>query len=182
MFLRKIKDFKFILKCRIQRFLYGYSNSDCWNMHYWLGDTFPKMIRKLRDTKMGAPEAEFEEFDNFPTEWIEEQSKILLEQKKKKGYKEEIVVNGEEKIFDRWWFILSRIAYCLEQSNEEITEIENKFEKEFRTIVLDNENSNIEKEIRKKYIERENEIFNYRNKMKNEAFDLLKKYFWSLWD
>lgn len=182
MFLRKLKDFKFNLECKIQRFLYGYSNSDCWDMHYWLGDTFPKMIRKLRDTKMGAPDLDFEEFDSFPTEWIEEQSKILLQQKKEKGLKEEIVIQGKEKIFDRWWFILSRIAYCLEQSNEEIIEIENEHSKDFMNIALNNKNSISEKEIRKKYIERENEIFNYRNKMKDEAFILLQKYFWHLWD
>ena len=49
-------------------------------------------------------------------------------------------------------------------------------------IISDDKNSVSEKEIREKYIERENEIFNYRNKMKDEAFVLLQKYFWNLWD
>ena len=34
----------------------------------------------------------------------------------------------------------------------------------------------------KKYLKEEDRIFKYRDKMKNEALDLIKKYFWGLWD
>lgn len=37
-------------------------------------------------------------------------------------------------------------------------------------------------ELKKKYFDEVNRIDEYRNKMKDEGFDLLKKYFWHLWD
>ena len=37
-------------------------------------------------------------------------------------------------------------------------------------------------ELKRKFWDREQEIADYRESMKNEAFDLLKKYFYSLWD
>lgn len=62
----KISDYKFEKRMAKQRKKRGFSDNDCWGMCYWFGDTFPKMIRNLRDMKHGAPEYEFEEFDNFP--------------------------------------------------------------------------------------------------------------------
>ena len=38
------------------------------------------------------------------------------------------------------------------------------------------------KELREKWLNRQEEIWNYREKMKKEAFDLFSKHFWSLWD
>ena len=110
----KIRDYKFEKRMAKQRKKRGFSDNDCWGMCYWFGDTFPKMVRNLRDMKHGAPELEFEEFNNFPLKWVEEESKELLKQKKEKDYEEELDLWGKEKCFDRWWFVLSRIAYCLE--------------------------------------------------------------------
>ena len=103
---RKISDWRFEKRMAKQRKKRGFSDSDCWGMCYWFGDTFPKMIRNLRDMKHGAPELEFEEVDNFPLQWVEEESKELLKQKQKKGYEIEIDLWGKDKIFDRWWFVL----------------------------------------------------------------------------
>lgn len=221
MFFRRIKmkvdDYRFQKKMAKQRYKKGFADCDCWDMHYWFTSTFPKMIRNLRDMKHGAPEFEFEEFDNFPLVWIAEESKILLKYKKENDYDEEIDVWGRDKCFDRWWFILTRIAYCLEQTNEDVTEIENEYKDEFNRQVwgddsdLDdkhwtfkkwwNKHQIVEKydergkpklyrlitndpdpDLKEKYFNREQEIAGYREEMKNEAFDLLKKYFWDLWD
>ena len=114
-----------------QRYKKGFADCDCWNMHYWFCSTFPKMMRTLRDMKHGAPEFEFEEFENFPLLWVAEESKELLRQKREKDYDEEIDIFGKDKCFDRWWFVLSRIAYCLEQADEEMTEIENEYSEEY---------------------------------------------------
>lgn len=208
-------DKRFERRMARQRKKKGYSDCDCWNMFNWFQETFPKMVRNLRDMKHGAPELAFEEVDNFPLQWVAEQSQILLEQKKKKEYEEEIDLWGKERIFDRWWLILSRIAYCLEESSEDQTTEQNEFQKEYnRQVWGDEEELNklsfkeywnkfwkVEKvdekgkpltyrletnepdpELQKKYYNRETEIAKYREEMKNEAFTLLSKYFFNLWD
>ena len=40
----------------------------------------------------------------------------------------------------------------------------------------------VDKELKKKWLERDNEIIKYRDEMKTEAFNLINKYFWTLWD
>lgn len=215
----------FKTKMAMQRAIRGYSDDSCWGMWNWLSITFPKMLRTLRDMKNGAPMGDFEEVDNFPLLWVAEESKNLIEVKRKfwkrqskkyrreNPFQEEIDLWGNDKIFDRWLLVLSRIAYCLEQSNDEEVEIENEYEDEYHKQVFgdDDDNLNFEEwwnahhkvveydengkpklwqlitnkpdlELEEKYEKRKKEIDQYREDMKNEAFDLLKKYFYALWD
>ena len=182
MLLYKLKEKFFDLRMKCQRFRRGYASIDVWSMKYWFQETFPKMIIYLRDMKHGAPEEKFEEVDNFPLLWVAEQSKILLEQKKKNGYEEEInLYNGNDKIFDRWWLVLSRIAYCLQESSEDQTTEINEYTEKFDKLTWV-EQVDPDSELREKWFNRDEEIAEYRDKMKDEAFDLLKKYFWHLWD
>ena len=221
----KISDYRFEKRMAKQRKKRKFSDSDCWGMCYWFGDTFPKMIRHLRNMKNGAPQLEFEEFDNFPLQWVAEESKCIMELKRKKWesmdkeyrkeypFEEELDLWGKEKFFDRWLFVLSRIAYCLEQASDEITEIENEYEEEYHKQVFGDDSdkksfkewwnahheiveydekgkpklwrlitNEPDEELEKKYKKRNEEIEKYRNEMKDEAFDLLKKYFYHLWD
>lgn len=126
----RFRDWNNERRWKKQRAKKGYADVDVWNLHYWLTDTFPKMVYDLRDSKHGAPEYEFEEFEHFPLLWVEEQSKILLQQKRDKGFfkeddkdktwdknEEHLDLWGKEKFFDRWWMVLSRIAWCLEQAS-----------------------------------------------------------------
>jgi hypothetical protein len=190
-----------------------YADCDCWGMVYWFNDTFVQMIRRLRDMKHGAPQQPFEEVDNFPLQWVAKESEILLEQNRKEGYEEEVDLWGKESYFDRWWLVLSRIAYCLEQTDEDKTDIKNEYAEEYynQTFGKDDGNEDFktwwnkhhkvveydekgkpklwqlithdaEKELEDNFKRREEEIAQYREDMKNEAFDLLKKYFWNLWD
>lgn len=178
MMLCKVKEKFFDFEMRCQRFRKGYADVDVWSMNDWFQEILPRMIIELRDMKQGAPEEKFEEVDNFPLLWVSEQCEILLKQKKKKGYEKEInLYNGRDKIFDRWWLILSRIAYCLQESGDNQTTEINEYDK-----LIWEEKIKPDSELRKKWYNRELEISNYRNKMKDEAFRLLKKYFWNLWD
>lgn len=214
----KFSDWRFNRRMARQRKKKGYSDNMCWGMHDWFTTTFPKMMIELRDMKHGAPEYEFEEFDNFPLQWVEEQSKILLEQKKKKGEDEELDFWGKDKIFDRWWMILSRIAYCLQESDEETCSLQNTYWEEYNRKVWNRGLSDEEidkmtfkehwdfyyevaerdekgkpltykfrdfpedEDLKKKWMDKEFELSKYRDSMKDEAFDLIKKYFWHLWD
>lgn len=217
-----LNEWKFERKMRKQRKEQGFSDVDVWSIDYWFADIFVKMIRQLRDNKHGAPDLAFKEVENFPLKWVEEQSNILLEQKRKRNegkkeedkIEEEVNLWNEDFIFDRWWMILSRIAWCLEQSNKDSTYIENKYEekydeqfwgdekwekgkfedfwnKHFEVSEVDErgkpklfklKDREIDKDLEKSYWEEEKKIANYREQCKNEAFDLIKKYFYNLWD
>ena len=196
-----------------QRKKRGYADCDCWEMRNYFATTLSKMFKELAKMKHGAPQAEFEEFTSFPEKWVEENSKVLLEQKKKKGYEEKLDLYGEEKYFDRWWFVLMRIAFCLEESDIDKDNIINEYEEEYHKQVFGErddktsfkkwwENSfevvetdkkgkpklyrlktnEPDKDLEEKFWEREKEIEHYREACKDEAFDLIKKYFYYLWD
>lgn len=173
----KINDWIFNKKMSFQRYKKGYSDSDCWGLHYWLGETLPKMIKNLRDMKHGYPcNISFEDIKKFPVEWIESEAAKLEKIRAKDRYEYDLF-DG----FDCWYLILSRIAYCLEQSNDEVTEITNPYQEEYHDVAWLNLADEKDK-IFKKYLKEEDRIFKYRDKMKNEALDLVKKYFWGLWD
>lgn len=191
-----MKDYKFNKKMAKQRAKRGFSDDMCWGMYDWFLETFPKMIINLRDMKHGYPELDFEEIEKIPISWIKSVSKEINEINKKDGYGEFNIKDG----FNRWQLILTRIAYCLTQANEDETEIKNEYREEYfnqaygtiedwwnrRCKKVESgyiiKAKNIDKELEEKYFNREKEISEYRDEMKNEAFDLLKKYFWNLWD
>ena len=174
-----IKQYKFNRKMAKQRAKRGFSDDMCWGMCDWFLETFPKMIINLRDMKHGYPELNFEEVDNFSTKWITSVSKEINKLNKKYGYDNLDIKDT----FSRWQLILTRIAYCLIQANEDTTDIKNEYREDYVNQIFGNIYQTKQKqELEKKYFEREKEIIEYRDEMKNEAFDLLKKYFWNLWD
>lgn len=216
----KFSEWKFDRRMAKQRAKRGFADDDCWGMVCWFTDTFVKMIRNLRDMKHGAPELEFEEFDNFPLLWVKERAEELRKYKLEKGYDEgEIDFWGKEKYFDRWWMILDRIAWCLEQAEEDkndTRETFNEYEEEYHKQVWGEEwysndkksfkewidkfwtvskrdekgrpklwtltTNEPDEDLKKKYYDRIDEINKYKESCKDEAFDLIKKYFYHLWD
>lgn len=196
----KLGDIRFKKRMAKQRYKRGFADEDCWGMNYWLTETFPKMILHLRDMKHGAPELPYEEYNTLPEGW--KNSKLLeYEIKcKKEGYEFE-----EDSIFTKWYIILTRIAYCLEQANEDL-EVYNKYKenydkakwgepKEKETFKemwdryfnkVDNvyvlKQKEIDKELENNYWKQEEKNWKYKEQMKNEALDLIKKYFYNLWD
>ena len=212
---RKFKDWKFERKMKKQRYEQGYSDSDCWNLHYWLTETFPKMIYNLRDMKHGSPCYEFEEFEELPLEWVNEYATKfteLIEKEAQKGedydYSSSICFWGssiEDRCFCRWWIILSRIAWCLEHASLDL-DVYNEYEEEYNKQFWSNTNklddsievsntdengnpktyklkdSNTNEVLKRKYYAREDEILKEKEAYKNEALNLISKYFYNLWD
>ena len=82
------------------------------------------------------------------------------------SFSNQVILQENEQI-KMWENILERIIYCLHEADEEKCSVKNNY---------------VYKENKKLWKEKEEEIFTYRNNMKNEAFDLIKKYFWDLWD
>ena len=52
---RKLKDLKFDLKMRCQRFKKGYADIDTWNLDGFLEETFRKMLMQFKEEHNGYP-------------------------------------------------------------------------------------------------------------------------------
>lgn len=199
--IHKFNEYRFEKRMAKQRYKKGFSDSDCWGMNYWLTSTFPDMILNLRDMKHGAPELPFEEFDRLPLDWkdIELQKYKVIQEKN--GYEYEL-----DSIFTKWYILLTRIAYCLKEANED-KEIYNPYEKDYNIAVWgedfykeksftefwDKHSEKVDggyiiktnepdEDLKNKYYKVEEDNWKYKEQMKDEALDLLKKYFYNLWD
>ena len=207
------KDIRYKHKMRKQRVKRKYSDDMCWDLQYTLLDILPKMIETMRKYKYSYPEFKFEEIDNFPQDWINDQLKNLEIEYKQKDYE----LPSVEDPFTRWQLILKRISYCLIQADETQTDIKNEYEDEYYKQVwgiedFKEENKLSAKEwfkkhtevskydkdgkpllhkfklnkpdpkLQEKWLNRQEEIDTYRDNMKTEAFNLINKYFWNLWN
>ena len=172
---RKIKDFMFNRKMKKQRYKRGFADEDCWNLDCWMTETLPKMILHLRDMKNNYPDLPFEEYYTLPPEWKEIELKKYNKKQKEDGYSE-----NENSSFTKWYIILTRIAYCLEEADK-FKEMYNSYEKEFHRYFWSID-VKCSKELRDKYYQEEERNWKYKEDMKNEAMDLIKKYFYDLWD
>lgn len=199
--INKISEYRFNKRMAKQRYKRGFSDNDCWGMNYWLVSTFPDMILHLRDMKHGAPELPFEEFDKLPWEWKDQELQKYKYIQEKNGYEYE-----PNSIFTKWYIILTRMAYCLKEADED-KEMYNPYKKDFDKAVWGDDLNTIksfkdfrdkyfkkisggyvlktnepDNDLKEKYFKFEDKNWLYKEKMKNEAIDLLKKYFYNLWD
>ncbi len=203
------REWRYNHRAAKQRKKQGFANSDCWNLNYWLLSTFPKMVLKLRDTCHGAAEVEYKEIESMPMDWLLPEIERISVQREKNDVEDFDLYS----IFDRWYLILTRIAYCLTQANDELTEIENEYEEEFNEQVWGKSDDTLnfsqwwnkhhvveeydskgkpklyrlvtndpDPELKEKYFNREKEIAEYRESMKNEGMELVKKYLYYMWD
>lgn len=90
---------------------------------------------------------------------------------------------------EKWTEILNRLTFLLNEVNEDTCSVKNEFEESYHNsldlyIELNKAlpNANFPNKFADDYFEKEKEIFEYRNKCKDEALDLIKEYFWNLWD
>lgn len=185
----------------------GFISENVWNLDCWLSETFPKMIRELADTTHGYPQENFEEVENFPLDWVKD---TVAEINRKRQNKIEVTspFNIDEPS-DRWELVLLRMAYCFERADKFEEFEENEYSEEYfnqlfgrnhemkkhesfrkwwkrRTVKVKGGyqlvQNNPDKELQEKYYNREKEIWEHKVVYKNEAMDLLKKYFYDLWD
>lgn len=201
----RFADWKFERKMRKQRAKRKYSDDMCWSIDYTLLEILPKMIETMRKQKHGYPDGiQFEEVETFPCNWVENSIKQIEKDFSKDDYEVDI-----QDPFTRWHLILMRICYCLQQADENQTEIENKYEYEYHKQLWRNvkdrtnldevfvpasydkngevltykmNTAKVNEELEKNWLEESREIDMYRDNMKTEAFNLINKYFWDLWD
>lgn len=185
----------------------GFIAENVWNLDCFLTGTFSKMIRSLADTTHGYPQENFEEVEKFPLEWTKS---TIEEINRRRQNKIEVTSPFDiDKPADRWELVLLRMAYCFERADKFEDFEENEYSEEYfnqvfgrdhkmkkhesfrkwwkrRTIKVEGGYQLIEyepdKDLQENYYNREREIWENKVAYKNEALDLLKKYFYNLWD
>ena len=172
----KIKDFPRDLKHLYQRAKKGYSYRDLWSIDYWFMEIMPKMLTDFKKNLHGCP-AQFTTTDDD-----------TQNQDVEKGMKD-------------WEDIIDRMIFCFKEMNDETCSMENEYKDEyFKQLHKPNEDwlipcgekdggkiyrmneREVEPELEKNYHKKMLEIEEYKDKMKNEGFELFSKYFWNLWD
>lgn len=137
-----------------QRIKRGWCDSDVFSIDNWFESVIVDMLKQLKETKHGYP------CDMTAEQWDKE---------------------------------LDRMIYCFTEMQEDKCSEKNEYEEEyiqqmgFKQVDVNGktftavQNYNDE-ELRKLWLEREKEIYNYRMEMQTKGFELFNKYFRNLWD
>lgn len=206
-----LKDWFYERKYRRQRAKNKYSIDMCFSIDYTLLEILPKMLEEMRKMKHGYPQMEdhFPEVDLFSLDFKVDCLRKLEEEFKEADFDKPDLDDD----FTRWQIILMRMIYCLQQADENQTEIENKYYEEFhRQSWPDTSNTKkfkdfwntitepvkfdkkgkpklykfkqneVDPELKENYFKEVEKINKYKDDMKTEAFNLINKYFWCLWD
>lgn len=164
---RLVKYLKRSLKWSWQRIVRGFSDGDIWWMHDYLQMLLPDMLQYLKDHRMGSPVSLSLTDDPHDDSCHEEWDKIL-----------------DQMIF--WWreayeYSSSRKNPYEERYWEAWSEFLKKYEDYNKRIKMMEEDLKY-KEISDKYEKAERELGQYREECKDKAMDMMKEYFYYLWD
>lgn len=193
------------LKYCWQRICNGYCEKDTFSIDYWFLNVVPKMLKKFKENLHGAPgillyKDQPENFMNSPQCLNLSVEDTDVRQQENSSVKD---INVE------WAEILERMIFLFNEANEENCEKKNPFEEEYEQVRKEfsekygkfgeklnegKEENHVGteihfprevpeyKEISEKFLEEEKKLNDYRDKCKNEAFELFSKWFWCLWD
>lgn len=173
-----------------QRIVRGYADSDVWDMDYYLQKLIPDMLQYLKDNHSGSPAFLGKNYTNEDGVWVND------------------TCHAEwDSILDRMIFLwreANEVTCSKENPYKKAYEkADLEFEKRYGVLgeKLQTEKEREEhrklgggrtahfmgelpeyKEIYERYREKERELDQYRSKCKDEALDMLKEYFYALWD
>lgn len=174
------------LKYSKQRAIKGYCDRDVWSMCDFLEKLFPAMLTELKDNRYGSPNSlvEFDENGNEVSNCHDKWDEILNEMiflwretneatcSKKNQYEKEYQQAREE--FERKYGAFG-----------EKLRSEKDIEHEKNTgcrIIYGLAKAPEYQEIWDKYCQEQRNIEIYRHECKDKAFDLMKEFFYDLWD
>lgn len=131
----------------------GFSRIDCFNINFYLLENLPKMLEILAKNHCGIPNEVWNDWKN-------------------NNY-------SEKEIEQVWTNILFYIKWNLEEANEDTCSLINPYQD-----AIDRKwrGEKISDDILKKWFDFEKYKSQYRNDHLNIALDLIKEYFWDLWD
>ena len=162
--LAKIKHFFKCVKWSKQRITRGYCDCDVWEMFSFLQTLIPDMLQTLKDTRMGSPGYLGENYTN--------ENGILVNDTCHEEWN--CILDTFNEFTERFGLLGNKL-----QTEKELEE--NRKRGGGGTIHFMDELPEY-KEISDKYREEEKRLEEYRRNCKDEAIDMLKQYFYDLWD
>lgn len=191
--LKEIKD----------RILKGYTRYDLMDIDYWFQTVFVNMLSDFEKSIIGGPGfITIEDLKEYDINWINENYKDIIKTTSENSFFEKFKDLNEfenqyfeDGIYDHfigWKLILRRIIYCLRECSDDQCSIVSKYWDEYYEKAY-NSNKDINliepleedletKILKEKWLQEEEEISKYKEKMKDEAFSLLSKWFFALWN
>ena len=185
----KLKHFFRCIKWSGQRVFRGYADCDIWSIDCYLQRLIPDMLQTLKDTRHGSPGHLGENYtnedgilvnDTCHTEWdrILERMIFLWRESdndncsRKNPYEDEMDC-AFRNFADKYGMLGEKL-----QTEEEL----NKNRENGNTVMHFMDEVPEYKDIYDRYFAEEKELENYRSACKDEAIDMLKEYFYDLWD
>lgn len=161
--LRFLKDKLRVCKWAWQRTTRGFSDVDWWNMNDWLSDVLSNMLEVYAEKSVGYP-GESRGFT--PEQW---QSYLLEIVAHLRNCKEDMV-DALNQYTDEWYQILvkKRLRSVSDESGS--------------VLFVDEPLTEDEEELRKKYVERLEEISDWQREEADKGFSMIGKVYFSLWD
>lgn len=174
----------------IQRITRGYADCDIWNMFGYLQNLIPEMLQYLKDNRYGSPAYLGEDYtdergilvnDTCHEEWdkILDRMIFLWKESKedtcsRKNPYDEAYYKAHNEFTERYGIFGEKL-----QTEEELEK--NERHGGFKTVHFMNELPEYS-EIWDKHLTERRKLEEYRCRCKDEAVDMLKEYFYSLWD
>jgi hypothetical protein len=184
--------FKHTMRCikwSKQRIVRGYSDSDVWEMFTYLQTIIPDMLQNLKENRHGSPGILGENYtdekgilvnDTCHAEWDEILEKMIFlwhETKEETCSQKNIYEEEHFKAFDEFTNKYGLLGEKLQTPKE----LDENSKHGVNTVHFMSELPEY-KDIDDKYHQESEKLELYRDNCKNEALDMLKKYFWYLWD
>ena len=186
----RIKYFRKCCRWSRQRIARRYADCDKWNMCRYLQNLIPDMLQDLRDKRHSSPGFLGENYtnedgilvnDTCHEEWDKILDRMIFLWRESNEYTctrqnpyEEEYSKAHKEFTEKYGFLGEKL-----QTEKELEE--NRKRGGGGTVHFMDELSEY-KEISHRYFAEEKKIEEYRNASKDEAMDMLKEYFFSLWD
>lgn len=177
--------YKWNYKLSTQRLARGFSQYDAWNMYSYLQHLIPNMLQYLKDHGVGSPsrlvDASYGDDEN---KCKEEWHKILDRMIYLWRESAEDTCSEENKYEDEFDKKLAEFEQKYGAYGKKLmTEDDRQCAKQGKGIRVYTLNAVPEyRDFCKKYADESKRIDAYRERCKDEAFDMLKEYFFCLWD
>lgn len=186
----KIKHIRKCIRWSKQRIVRGYADIDKWNMYHFLQTLIPDMLQDLRDDRWGSPGFLGGNYTNdegiLVNDTCHEEWNKILDHMIFLWRESEEETCGRKNPYDKEYDAASKefddkYGFLGEKLQTEAELEKNRKRGGGGTVHFMNELPEYQ-EIYEKHYAEERKLAAYRAECKDKALDLLKEYFYSLWD